>query len=79
MFPSSVKLQLIWLSFTPHSLILNAVIFQVLCSAMIIREDADIGLVVVGDIHKKNKCAQLRLNKAIDFLTSLRQTQLVLL
>ena len=46
---------------------------------MVIREDADIGSVVVGDIYKKSKCAQLRLAKAIEVLGSLRRTQLNLL
>ena len=52
---------------------------QVLCSAMIIREDADIGYVVVGDIHKKSSCAQIRLAEAVEALATLRCTQLDLL
>lgn len=43
---------------------------------MVVREDADIGSVVVGDIHKKSKCAQLRLLDAIEILSELRKTQL---
>lgn len=46
---------------------------------MVIRENADIGSVVIGDIHKKSKCAQLRLAEAIEFLASFRRTQLNLL
>ena len=46
---------------------------------MVIREDADIGSVVVGDIHKKNTYVQLRLGEAINLLASLRHTQLSLL
>ena len=46
---------------------------------MVIREDADIGSVVVGDIHKKSKCAQLRQAEVIELLSSLRSTQLNLL
>ena len=52
------------------------ILFQVLCSVMVVREDADIGSVVVGDIHKKSKCAQLRLLDAIEILSELRKTQL---
>ena len=46
---------------------------------MVVREDADIGSIVVGDIHKKSKCVQWRLGEAIQMLTSIRQTQLNLL
>ena len=48
---------------------------QILCSTMVIREDADIGSVVIGDIHKKNTCAQLRLGEAIEVRVALRCTQ----
>lgn len=43
---------------------------------MIIHEDVDIGHVVIGDIHKKRRCAQLRLGEAIEVLAALRRTQL---
>ena len=46
---------------------------------MVVREDADIGSLVVGDIHKKSKCSQLWLGEVIEVLASLRQTQLSLL
>lgn len=52
---------------------------QVLCSAMVIREDADIGSVVIGDIQKKSKCVQLQLCEAIELLSALRCTPLSLL
>lgn len=52
---------------------------QVLCSAMVVREDADIGWVVVGDLHKRSTCAQLRLGDAVEVLASLRRIQLGLL
>ena len=45
---------------------------------MLVREDANIGSVVVGDIYKKSTCAQLRLGDVIDALTTLRRTQLSL-
>lgn len=51
---------------------------QVLSSAMVIREDADIGSLVLGDVHKKSKCVQLRLRDAIEVLTHVRSTQLSL-
>lgn len=38
---------------------------------MVICEDADIGSMVVGDIHKKNTCAQLQLGEAIEVLVAL--------
>lgn len=50
-----------------------------LSSALVVREDPDIGSVVVGDIHKKSKYAQLRFFDATEFLGSLRRTQLSLL
>ena len=43
---------------------------------MIIREDVDIGHVVIGDVHKKSRCAELRLGEAIDVMSALRRTQL---
>ena len=43
---------------------------------MIIREDVDIGHVVIGDVHKKSRCAELRLGEVIDVLAVLRRTQL---
>lgn len=46
---------------------------------MIIREDADIGSVVIGDIQKKSECVQQRLREAIEILSALRSTQLRLL
>ena len=52
---------------------------QLLSYAMVICDDVDIGSVVVGDIHKKNTCAQLRLAEAIEVLVALRRTQLNLL
>ena len=45
---------------------------------MLIREDIDIGYVVVGDIHKKSYCTQLRLADAVELLATLRRTQLSL-
>ena len=43
---------------------------------MIIREDVDIGHVVIRDVHKKSRCAELRLGEAIDVMSALRRTQL---
>ena len=65
-----------YIQFTTSQLPLNV---QVLRSALVVREDADIGLAVVGDIYKKSKCAQLRLGEAIEILSSVRETQLNLL
>lgn len=52
---------------------------QVLSSTMIIREDADIGSLIIGDVHKKSRCVQLRVLDAIDLMKALRKIQLSLL
>lgn len=52
---------------------------QVLSSAMVVREDADIGSLVIGDVHNKSRCVQLRVLDAIEQLKSLRRLQLSLL
>ena len=49
---------------------------QVVCFAMVMRKDADIGLVVGGKIHKKNHCVHLRVRKAIELMVVVRHTQL---
>lgn len=54
-------------------------VIQVLCYALVIREDVDIGSVVVGDIHRKNTCAELQVADAIQVLARLRNTQLDIL
>lgn len=54
-------------------------VIQVLCSALVIREDVDIGSVVVGDIHRKSTCAELQVADAIEVLARLRNTQLDIL
>jgi len=46
---------------------------------MIIREDADIGSLVLGDVHRKSKALQLRLRDAIEVLTYVRSTVLNML
>jgi hypothetical protein len=46
---------------------------------MVIREDADTGSIVVGDIHKKSKYARQRITKALAILSSVRQSQLSVL
>jgi hypothetical protein len=46
---------------------------------MVIREDVDIGSVVIGDLHKKSQCTQLRLGEVVDVLVELRRTQLNLI
>jgi hypothetical protein len=46
---------------------------------MIIRENTDIGYVVVGDTHKKSSCAHIRIVDVVDVLGGVRRTQLGLL
>ena len=52
---------------------------QVLCSSLVFREDMDVGFVVVGDLHKKCKCLQTRVQGIVDNLKALRETQLHLM
>lgn len=49
-----------------------------LCSSLIFREDIDIGLVIIGDMHKKNKCIQFKISEVQDTLTHLRISQVQL-
>jgi hypothetical protein len=46
---------------------------------MIVREDADIGSLLLGDVHRKSKALQLRLRDAIEVLTYVRTTGLNML
>ena len=46
---------------------------------MVIREDVDIGSVVIGDLHRKSQCTQLRLGEVVDVLVGFRRTQLNLI
>lgn len=43
---------------------------------MVIREDVDIGSVVVDNLHMRSECVQLRLEKVVDALVRLRRIQL---
>lgn len=46
---------------------------------MVIREDVDIGSVVIGNLHRISQFTQLRLGKVVDVLMGLRHNQLGLL
>lgn len=49
---------------------------QVVLSSLICREDIDIGSLMVGDLHKKSRCLQMRMAEAQERLLELRRTQL---
>ena len=49
---------------------------QVLCSALIFREDVDVGTSMVGDLHKKSHCVQMRVEEMAHGLQRVRSTQL---
>ena len=51
---------------------------QVVCSAMIFREDMDIGTLTLGDLHKKSTCVKLRVEEIVQSLQLLRSTQMLL-
>ena len=48
---------------------------QVLYSTLTIREDIDVGLSVIRDLHKKSGCVQTRLREVVDTIAALRNTQ----
>lgn len=52
---------------------------QVLCSSFIFREDVDIGSAIVGDLYKKSRCLELRVQEEQEGLINLRRMQLQLL
>ena len=52
---------------------------QVLCSSFIFREDVDIGSAMVGDLYKKSKYLELRIQEVQEGLINLRRMQLHLL
>ena len=47
---------------------------QVLCSSMVFREDVDIGTLWVGDLHKKSRCLQMRVEEIVQSLQHVRST-----
>ena len=49
---------------------------QVLCSALIFREDVDVGTSMVGDLHKKSHCVELWVEEMVHGLQHVRSTQL---
>lgn len=49
---------------------------QVLCSAMVFREDIDVGSWTLGDLHTKSRCVQLRVEEVLQSLHQFRATQL---
>lgn len=52
---------------------------QVLCSSLIFREDMDVGFVVLGDLPKKSRCINMRIEEIVGSLKALRSTQLHLM
>ena len=49
---------------------------QVLCFALIFWEDVDVGTSMVGDLHKKSHCVQMRVEEMAHGLQRVRSTQL---
>lgn len=49
---------------------------QVVSSSLTFREDMDIGSVIVGDLHKKSKCVQVRVAEVQEKLIHFRRMQL---
>ena len=52
---------------------------QVLCSFLTVREDMDVGSSVIGDLHRKSGCVQIRLGEVVDTIVAFRNTQLNLI
>lgn len=52
---------------------------QVVSSSLIFREDIDVGRVMLGDLHQKNKYVKLQVDEMVQGLKRLRSIQLNLM
>ena len=52
---------------------------QVLYSLLIVRVDMDNRSSVIGDLHRKSGCVQIRLGEMVDTIAALKNTQLNLI